>query len=408
MMKSLGRVCRLPGGTRRTAPPPAQRNHRVLMVSQATVDGVAVCVRDLVAAAVSAGYDVTVACPSAGPLAAWAGDRGADWVRLEMRRPPHPTDVLALLQIRRLARSHGLVHLHSSKAGAVGRIASASLGRQRPPVIFTPHGWSWLVGGPLAPLYRQLERTMFGLATEVVAVSGEERDVGRAVIGARADRIRVNPNGVDLTRFHPQGPEAGRTSQPLIVCVGRLCHARGPDLAVAALARMRHKLTHLRLVGDGAERATLHSQVAALGLENRVEFAGFRSEPALDLRAADVVMIPSRYDGMALVLLEAMACGAAIVAARVPGTSALGAAGELVPVDDPASLARAADALMGDPERRRTLGAAARERAVEHYSIQSSVGGILALWEHLGARPVSAHPDTAASERNAVAIRKTT
>ena len=93
--------------------------------------------------------------------------------------------------------------------------------------------------------------------------------------------------------------------------------------------------------------------MAALGLENRVEFVGFRPESAPDFRAADVVMIPSRYDGMALVLLEAMACGAAIVAARVPGTSALGAAGELVPVDDPASLARAADALIGDPERRR-------------------------------------------------------
>jgi glycosyltransferase involved in cell wall biosynthesis len=408
MMKSLGRVCRLPRGTRRTAPPPAQRNHRVLVVSQATVDGVAVCVRDLVGAAVSAGYDVTVACPSAGPLAAWASDRGADWVRLEMRRSPHPTDILALLRIRWLARSHGLVHLHSSKAGAVGRLATASLGRSRPPVIFTPHGWSWLVGGRLAPVYRQLERTMFALATEVVAVSGEERDVGRAVIGARADRIRVNPNGVDVTRFHPQGPAAGRPSAPLVVCVGRLCHQRAPDLAVAALAMMRHELSHLRLVGDGADRAALRRQVAALGLENRVEFAGFRSESAPDLRAADVVMIPSRYDGMALVLLEAMACGAAIVAARVPGTSALGAAGELVPVDDPASLARAADALMDDPERRRALGAAARERAVEHYSIQSSVGGILALWEHLGARPVSAHPDTAASERNAVAIRKTT
>jgi glycosyltransferase involved in cell wall biosynthesis len=406
-MKSLGRVCRLPEIIRRTAPPPAQRNHRVLVVSQVTVDGVAVCVRELVDAAVSAGYDVTVACPSAGQLAAWASERGAHWVRLEMRRSPSPTDVLALLHIRRLIRSHGLVHLHSSKAGAVGRLAAASLGRHRPPVIFTPHGWSWLVGGWLAPVYRQIERTMFGLATEVVAVSGEERDVGRAVIGARADRIRVNPNGVDLTRFHPQGPAAGRTAQSLIVCVGRLCHARGPDLAVAALARMEHKLTHLRLVGDGADRVTLHSQVAALGLEDRVEFAGFRSEPAPDLRAADVVMIPSRYDGMALVLLEAMACGAAIVAARVPGTSALGQAGELVPVDDPASLARAADTLIGDPERRRALGAAARERAAEHYSIQSSVGGILALWEHLGARPVSAYPDTAPSERNAVAIRKT-
>ncbi len=85
-----------------------------------------------------------------------------------------------------------------------------------------------------------------------------------------------------------------------------------------------------------------------------------------DLRAADVVVIPSRYDEMALILLEAMAsglkamaCGAAIVSTQVPGTSALGRASQLVPVEDPKSLAKAVDALPADPQRRRELGVAA-------------------------------------------------
>ena len=373
--------------------PSAGKPSRILIVSQATVDGVAVCVRDLVEAAVDAGYQVTVACPATGKLPAWVQQRGAAWERLEMRRSPHPSDILAVMRLRRLARTHDLVHLHSSKAGVVGRLAVASLGPRRPPVVFTPHGWSWLVGGRLAPLYRWTERVVLPLAMAVVAVSEEERAHGRAVLGPRAARIVVNPNGVDTRRFSPEGPVADRPDAPLIVCVGRLCHQRAPDMAVAALALMRTPSVRLRLIGDGEDRAAVEALVTALGLDGRVEFSGFRPEPAPDLRAADVVLIPSRYDGMALILLEAMACGAAIVATRVPGTSALGGAGQLVPVEDPQSLAEAVDALLADPQRRRQLGAAARARAVENYSLQRSLQGILKLWRGLVAQPATGLPD---------------
>jgi glycosyltransferase involved in cell wall biosynthesis len=385
---------------------PARKSSRILMVSQVTVDGVAVCVRDLVQAAVDAGYQVTVACPPGGQLPAWIRQRGAAWERLEMRRPPHPSDILAVIQLRRLARTHDLVHLHSSKAGAAGRLAVASLGPRRPPVVFTPHGWSWLVGGRLAPLYRWAERALLPLATAVVAVSEEERAHGRAVLGPRAARIVVNPNGVDPRRFHPEGLVAGRSHAPLIVCVGRLCHARAPDVAVAALALMRTPSVRLRLVGDGEDRTAVEELVTTLGLDGRVEFRGFRRDPAPDLRAADVVVIPSRYDGMALILLEAMACGAAIVATRVPGTSALAGAGRLVPVEDPQSLAEAVDALLADPERRRQLGAAARARVVEDYSLRRSLQGILNLWQGLGARPAIGLPETESRPQSTSAGKK--
>lgn len=387
--------------------PSGRRSSRILVVSQATVDGVAVCVRDLVQAAVSTGYQVTVACPSTGDLAAWAQQRGAVWKRLEMRRSPHPSDILSVVRLRRLARVHDLVHLHSSKAGVVGRIAVASLGLRRPPVVFTPHGWSWLVGGWLAPLYRWTERVVLPLATAVVAVSEEERANGRAVLGSRATRIVVNPNGVDPGRFSLEGPVADRSDAPLVVCVGRLCHARGQDLAVAALALMHTPSVRLRLVGNGEARSAIEKLVTALGLDGRVEFSGFRPDPAPDLRAADVVVIPSRYDGMALTLLEAMACGTAIVATRVPGTSALGGAGRLVPVEDPESLAEAVDALLADPQRRRLLAAAARERAVKHYSLQRSLRGILDLWQGLGARPGTDSQNTESLPDDTLVEKKT-
>ena len=387
-------------------PSSVRKSSRILIVSQVTVSGVAICIRELVQAAVSGGYQVTVACPSAGDLPAWVRERGAVWERLEMRRSPHPSDMLAVMRLRRLARTHDLVHLHSSKAGVVGRVAVASLGPLRPPVVFTPHGWSWLVGGWLAPLYRWTERVVLPLATAVVAVSEEERANGQAVLGPRAARIVVNPNGVDLCRFSPEGPVADRSDAPLIVCVGRFCYARAPDVAVAALALMRTPSVRLRLVGDGEDRAAIERLVTTLGLDGRVELSGFRTEPAPDLRAADVVVIPSRYDGMALILLEAMACGAAIVATRVPGTSALGEAGQLVPVEDPKSLAEAVDALLADPQRRRQLGAVARKRAVEDYSLQRSLQAILILWQGLVAQPATDLLDTEIRPQNTSAGKK--
>ena len=156
---------------------------RILIVSQATVFGVAICVRELVRAAVASGYAVTVACPSKGYLAAWTEEEGAKWERLEMWRLPHPRDLFAVLRVRRLSRTSTLVHVHSSKAGAVGRLALFSLGGTRPPSVFTPHGWSWLVGGWAGPVWRLIERILFPVTTAVVAVSDEERSNGQAVLG---------------------------------------------------------------------------------------------------------------------------------------------------------------------------------------------------------------------------------
>jgi len=371
----------------RVASRPELDPRRVLIVSQATVDGVAVCVRDLVQAAVTRGYKVTVACPRGGALAAWAMERHAAWVPLDMRRSPHITDLPIMLRLRSLARSHAIVHLHSSKAGAVGRLALMSLGRQRPPSVFTPHGWSWLVGGRMAPAYRLFERLMVPVTTAVVAVSAEERSHGQAVLGSRAARIQLIPNGVDAARFRPEGPRAERTADPLLVSVGRLCHARAPDIAVTALSLVRTPAARLRLVGAGEDRAAVEAQARTLGLSGRVELAGFHPDPAPDIRAADVVVVPSRYDGMALVLLEAMACGAAVVATRVPGSSVLDGVGVLVPVEDPPALARAVDALLADPARRRLLGQAASQRVVRQYSLENSLDSILALWRDLGGGP---------------------
>ncbi len=355
---------------------------RILHVSQPTVGGAAVCVRHLARAGVEAGFRVTVACPSDGDLPRWAREAGAEWVPVSLVRSPSSSDLAGLRAVRSMAGEADIVQLHASKAGALGRLAAVSL-RSRPRLIFMPHGWSWLVGGRLAPAYRGVERSLASVADVIVAVSDDEREMGRPVLGRAGSRIRVIGNGVDTTRFAPDGEVAERGEEPLIVCVGRLTEAKGQSVAVRALAAMSTPGARLRLVGEGEDSDHLAALTDELGLNGRVDLYGPVADAAPQLRAADVVVVPSRWDAQSLVLLEAMACGAAIVATRVPGAGAAEGVGVLVEREDPVAMAGALDALLADPARRLELGRGARARAVEQFRLEGSQRRWVDLWTEL-------------------------
>ena len=361
----------------------------VLMVSQPVSYGVAVFVRHLTEAAIAAGHHVTVACPGPdkGPLAGWVRSAGAKHEVLNMARRPALRDAMDLWSIRRLARGRDVVHLHSSKAAALGRVAGFTLGRRRPAIVVTPHYWSWLVGGRMAGLYRWIERVLARRCDALVAVSQREASEGRAVLGT-CDHITLIHNGVDRDRFSPDGPVADRDpASPLIVCVGRLSEQKGQDLAIRALAHVQDPSPRLRLVGSestSGERGRLEALAASLGVAERIEWRGQVADPAPDLRAADLVVAPSRWEGMSLVFLEAMACGAVLVVADVSGSEIVEGAGVIVPPDDPQALADAIGDLLRDPSLRRRLGEAARERTSE-YDLASTMRKNLELWSDLAS-----------------------
>jgi glycosyltransferase involved in cell wall biosynthesis len=360
----------------------------VLIVSQPVAYGVAIYVRQLTQAAVEAGHHVTVVSPGAdrGPLAGWIEETGAAHQSLDMARMPGRRDVLDLLTLRRLARGKDVVHLHSSKAAALGRLAALSMSRRRrPAIVVTAHYWSWLVGGRWAPLYRWIERLLARRCDVIVAVSEREASEGRAALGPSAP-VRLIPNGVDRDHFSPDGVEADRDpGAPLLICVGRLSHQKGQDVAIRALALLRDRVARLRLVGaesGGGERADLQALAESLGVSDRIEWRGGVDDTAPEYRAADVVVTPSRWDGLSLALLEAMASGAPIVASDVNGSESLGDAGVIVPPDDPPALAHAIDELLRDPSARLRLGAAARARSGS-FDLASTMRQNLDLWSGL-------------------------
>jgi glycosyltransferase involved in cell wall biosynthesis len=288
----------------------------------------------------------------------------------------------------------------------LGRVAALSLGRRRrPAVVVTAHYWSWLVGGRRAPLYRWIECRLARRCDSLVAVSEREAEEGRVVLGASAP-LRLIPNGVDRAHFSPDGDAADRDpDHPLLVCVGRLSPQKGQDVAIRALARMADRTARLRLVGAESgpgERARLEALAESLGVADRIGWRGPVEDTAPEYRAADVVVAPSRWDGLSLALLEAMASGAAIVASDVNGSESLGDAGVIVPPDDPEALADGIDRLLEDADRRRRLGAAARTRSAS-FDLATTMQRNLDLWSGLTigsagagvpapAEPIAEHP----------------
>lgn len=344
-------------------------------------------VADLAVEQVGRGWRVVVASPTYGELAAQTTDAGADHVPWSAGRAPGPGSLLDATRLSKIVREAepDLVHLHSSKAGFAGRLAL----RGRRPTIFQPHAWSFdAVRGPVRPAAIAWERSAARWAAIVLCVSPSERQHG-VDAGIHAN-WRVVPNGVDVSSWPEISDDErsatrkrlGLADLPTVVCVGRLTRQKGQDVLLAAWTAVREQVpqAQLVLVGDGPDLEALREQAGG-----EVVFAGHRTNVAEWLAAADVAVFPSRWEGMSIGLLEAMACGRSIVATDVPGASeALGeVGGPLVPPEDPAALAAAIVARLQDPARAASEGRAARERVEQSFPLSSTRAGVAELYEEL-------------------------
>ena len=159
-------------------------------------------------------------------------------------------------------------------------------------------------------------------ADGLLAVSGALRDE-MAELGMPAERIRVHHTGIDLERFRPVDRAAAKAALhvagPLLVCAGALIERKGQAIAIRALAALDDAT--LMLVGDGPDRAELERLARRLGVADRLRFLGSRPHEELAglLAAADVVVQPSGYEGIANVWIEALACGTPVVTCDVGG-----------------------------------------------------------------------------------------
>ena len=348
--------------------------------------------------ALAARFDVMLAAHGSGPLSESARGAGVPFVELRhVRRPIHPWhDMLGLIELFRLCRRFrpDIVHAHSSKAGALGRLAAALAGV--PIRVFTVHGWAFgAYGGLQGRCYLWLERWLSRLTTSVVCVAVAVRELGLTARACEPGQTVVIHNAVDVTSFPGLRP---RSDPPLVISVGRFAFPKDFDTLVRALASIRPDFRAV-LVGDGPELFQVRAALRRHGLLPRVELLGARRDVHDLLASADVFVLSSRSEGFPVSILEAMAAGLPVVASDVGGVAEAvveGETGLLVPAGDAAALARALERLLEDPALRSRLGEPGRERAGRFFDVETFRLAHLGLYRRELERrglPVSAVPE---------------
>ena len=319
---------------------------------------------------------------------------GVGLYRLNKREGKDPRAYWLLWQLLRRLRPD-LVHTRNL-AALEGQLPAALAGVRRR--VHGEHGWDVGDLGGANRKNRLLRRAYRALVHAYIPLSADLEGYLREGVGVPARRITRICNGVDTERFRPEPGAAARLRAErgwhpetvVIGWVGRMEAVKNPVGLVRAFAelaarRPRERLG-LALVGGGSLRGEVDAAVRAAGLEDRVWRPGPRDDVAELLRAFDLFALPSLAEGISNTVLEALASGLPVVAARVGGNPELVVAGEtgvLVPADDADALAAELAGYVDSADRRRREGRSARERAVERFSIDAMVGRYLAVYDRL-------------------------
>jgi glycosyltransferase involved in cell wall biosynthesis len=245
---------------------------------------------------------------------------------------------------------------------------------QVPAIVCTSH---------VAPRERQDWKTRLGRALLTpfvdrdIAVSRASRDRLIRYLGVPSSRLVAVPNAVELQRFDAPA-EPGRSAlrrewgippdAPVLGVLARLTPQKGLTYLISAMPAIlaQHPGTYALVVGEGYLRPDLEAQATSLGVAERVLFVGYRRNVVDYLRASDLFVLPSLFEGMPLSILEAMGAGLPVIATAVDGTPEVvidGETGLLVSPEDPLALAEAVNRLLGDPELAARMGRDGRARA---------------------------------------------
>lgn len=299
------------------------------------------------------------------------------------RRPSSDARVLRRLVPFLREQRYDLVHCHSSKAGASGRVA-ATLART--PAVYSPHGFAFKAGHPLLRVaFTGIERALAPSARRIICVSRDERDLA-ARTGIRQRRLVVVHNGCAPAVGVAPDPRlvAHAGGHPLAATITVLRPEKGVDVFIDAVPAILAAMPEARLavVGSGPIEAELRARAATVLGDERFVFLPFEAPVERSLNATDVFVLASRREGLPIGVLEAMAAGVPQVATAVGGTpeAVTPDTGVLVAPGDPAVLADAVVSLLRDPDRRRAAGAASRARHAAEFDVGRMVAETAAVY----------------------------
>jgi glycosyltransferase involved in cell wall biosynthesis len=354
---------------------------------------------------------VRPASPGAGAPATTgsaAARAGWDFSVVDVAARPRPgRDGAAVLRLRRLLGrdTPAVLHAQGLRAGALAVLALALPGTPHAALVVTVHN-APPAAGPAAAVYAGLELIVARRADAVLTVSADLDDrmrrrgarlAGRAIVPAPA-AAEASPAEVAALRREFLGREfpgrelagrelaGGASADPEIVLgVGRLAAQKDFGTLIRAAARWqrRAEVPLLLIAGEGPLEPELRRQAGTAGVA--VRFLGPRGDVPALLAAADVVVVPSAWEGQPLIVQEAMRAGRPLVATRVGGIPELTGddGARLVPPGDPEALAVAVTGLLDEPDDRRRLAAAARARAARLPTGAAAVDQVLSLYQRV-------------------------
>jgi glycosyltransferase involved in cell wall biosynthesis len=239
-----------------------------------------------------------------------------------------------------------------------------------------------------------LDKSTNRFAHHIIAVAAACRDFLTTHESIPPEKISLVPNAIDLRRFSPG--EASRdeararlglpVASRIVAGVGRLNPQKNFALFldIAAQLAPRFPGLHFLLAGDGSEEQMLREKASALGIANRVTFSGYVADTRLVYLAADVLLMPSRYEGLPMTLLEAMAMGLPVVASKLDGIAEVigdGSEGFLVPSDDAALFVERTAALLADAELSSRISKNARAKIEASFSVERMTSSVEDIYD---------------------------
>ena len=300
------------------------------------------------------------------------------------------TDLAAALRLRSLIAelNPDILHTYLLHSNIIGRIVGRLLGV---PIIISSERTIGQVGS-LGRLATKLTNPL----TDVVEVNSHTgAKFIKKDLGVPTDKIEIVLSGLEVSKYSSMAKRYETRSslditdrRHLVLYIGRLRRVKGLDqgLRAFALALNKHPTAHLAIAGEGEELTSLKTLVANLKFSDNVTFLGVRNDLPQILSACDSVLIPSRYEGLPRVAIEAMAAGKPVIATKVGGNSEViihSETGILVDPKDIEKMGLALSKLIGNCALQNRLGRAGRKRANQHYSIEKYVSRLDSLYRKL-------------------------
>ena len=297
---------------------------------------------------------------------------------------------LASIPWRLLADRPDILHCHLIPSNIIAKPLGALLGV---PVVIN-HDHTNDTRRAESRLLLTLDRFSNRFASHIIAVSASCREFLITRESIPANDVTLVPNAIDLRRFSPSAArrdqariELGLPASARVVAgVGRLNPQKNFSLFldIAAQLAPRFPGLHFLLAGDGPEEKMLREKAAALGIADRVTFSGYVADTRLVYLAADVLLMPSRYEGLPMTLLEAMAMGLPVVASRLDGIAEVigdGREGFLVPSDDASLFVERTATLLQDAELSSRIAQNARAKIEASFSVERMTSAVEEIYD---------------------------